>query len=467
MKGRRISRRRLMIEGTAVAGGIAAGALFAGCAPKPQPTPTQEVVATQPPAPAPKQITLRAQVRAGTYGQYQYDLFEKFMEQYPHIKVEGEDVPHGEASMKTELGYVAGDLPDTLHCHSRWLRIGCYKGFYLALDDLLESTDAVPDYDDFFKVFVENAKFEGKTYCIGENAHTGVGQIVMWNRQLIEEAGVEPPNPDMDMWDFHELIMKCANPDKSIFGAEMTLSSQARLSNVFRTWGKPEYGPEGDTSSWLTSPDGRTFQFLDNDAARQFFVDWLAPLLKARAHPKSEDQVTGGLFVAGKAATYQGYLGKLRHNKLAIGEEWDFHPEDAIVLPKGAHGRSGTAQEEDSKAVYSKTKYPEEALRLLGFLFSHEGGMFASETMGPWTARRSVLSDPMLVDPYPVLKDVVALWDSGSVEPYPMPWNLRDPEFSDTQSMLINPLRQGTATWAEQAPVVQSEVQKIFDLPRP
>ena len=467
MKGRTMSRRRVMIEGAAVAGGLTAGALFAGCVPPPGEPPKKEVVATEPPAPAAAQITLRAHVRAGTYGQYQYDLFEEFMEQYPHIKVEGEDVPHGEASMKTELGYVAGDLPDTLHCHTRWLKIGCYKGFYLALDDLLETTDAVPDYDDFFPVMVENAKFEGRTYCIGENAHTGVGQVIMWNRHLIEKAGAEPPNPDMDMWDLQELIMKCTNPEEGIFGAQMTLSTQARLSNVIRTWGKPEYGPEGDTSSWLTSVDGRTFRFLENDGAKEFFANWVAPLLKARAHPKTEDQVQGGLFVAGKVAMFQGFLGQLRHNKLAIGDQWDFYPEDAIVLPKGRDGRIGTAQEEDSKAVYSKTKHPEEALMLLGFILSHEGGMFASETMGPWTARRSVLSDPMLVDPYPVLKDVVALWDSGIVEPYPMPWNLRDPEFSDAQNMLIDPLLQGTATWEEQAPLAQSEIQKIFDLPRP
>ena len=467
MKCSRISRRRLLIDGAAIAGSLTAGSLFAGCAPPAEVAPKKEVVATEAPAPVAQQITLRAHIRAGTLGQYQYDLIDQFMERYPHIKVEGEDIPHGESSMKTELGYAAGDLPDTLHCHTRWLRIGSYKGFYLALDDLLDSTDAVPDYDDFFPVMVENAKFEGKTYCIGEQAHTAVGQIVMWNRGLIEEFGVEPPNADMDMSDLHELILKCSDPEEGIFGAQLQLGTQARKSTHLRTWGKLEYGLEGDTSSWLTSADGRQFQFLENAAAEEFFGNWLASLLEARAHPKTEDMIQGGLFPAQKTTMFQAFPGYLRTYKLAIGDRWDFHTEDAIILPKGADGRLGTAQEEDSKAVYSKTKHPEEALRFLGFVLSYEGGMYAADSVGPWTARRSVLSDPKLVAEYPILKDVVAIWDSGNVEPYPMPWNLRDPEFSDAQNMLINPLLQGAATWEEQAPLAQDEIQRIFDLPRP
>ena len=469
MKSSTMSRRGFMVRATVAVGGMAAGAVFAGCAPTAQVSPKAEgeVAATQPPTAAESLITLRIQVRAGQLGQYQYDMFPEFMEQHPNIRIEGEDVPHGEISMKTELGWVSGDLPDILRAHNRWFHLGCHNGWYLALDDLLSSTDAVPDYDDFYQVAIENMKWEGKTYCMMEALHAGVGQCIFWNRNLIEAAGAEPPNPDMDIWELQELALKVSNPDEGNFGIQMALGTQGRLSNVIRSWGKPEYGPEGDTSSWLTSVDGRQFIFLDNAAAKEFLSNWLRPLLDARAHPKKEDAIQGGLFQAGKCAMFQGHPGWIRRAEIAIGDTWDFHSQDAIILPKGPGGRTGTCQEGDFECVYSKSEHPEEALRLMGFLTSYEGGMLATDLGGCWTGRDSVFSDPKWASGYPSFADVAAIWDAGIVEPYPLPWNLRDPEFSDAYTNLMDPLLQGTASWEEQAPIFQAEGQRIFDLDRP
>ena len=86
---------------------------------------------------------------------------------------------------------------------------------------------------------------------------------------------------------------------------------------------------------------------------------------------------------------------------------------------------------------------------------------------GAFSGRKSVYRDPQFAETMPIYKQFDELMTSGVVEPYSIPWNLRDIEYSDKWTQLGAPLRDGTATFDEHAPVLQEEIQKLFDLPRP
>ena len=162
-----ISRRHFLGQAITVIGGLSAASVIGGgCAPMPTgaPAETTEAKATEPPKKVKEKISLRVQAIGGPYGQHVHDMAKRFDEDNPDIDVTVDTTPYGEVSQKTAMGFATGDLPDTLHSFTRWFDLGCYKGWYLELDDLLEKESIVNDYDDFFEIAVANAKWEGKTY---------------------------------------------------------------------------------------------------------------------------------------------------------------------------------------------------------------------------------------------------------------------------------------------------------------
>jgi ABC-type glycerol-3-phosphate transport system substrate-binding protein len=468
-----LSRRQFLSRVLAVSGGLAAASLVgAGCAPKttPEPAAPEKEAPTAPAQPPPAKvdevITLRVQMEGGQLGEQMGILLDQWNERNDKVKAVVEETVYGEIAMKTELGFATGDLPDSLFAFTRWHWLGAYKGWYLALDDLLDA-GLVNDYEDFYEIGVENQKFEGKVYGLIDSVHVGPASTITWNRGLFEEAGLEPPNPDMTMMDLHDLARKVARPEEGIFGIQMALHTPGRFVNNTRAWGKPDYHAQGDTSTWITSVDGKEYNLLDNPGAKEILTTWLKPLLDEQIHPMPEDQVTGGLFIAGKVAMLQAHQGQPMRTRASVGDNWEFHTQDCMILPVGPEGRRGTSWECHNRCVYAKTKYPQEALQLNDYLTSYEAGMISLGITGNRSGRKSVISDPKWQADFPIYQAMDEVLTSGIVEPYPMPWNLRDVEATDTHKNLVNPMVDGQMPWETQAPTAQREMQSLFDLPRP
>ena len=262
------------------------------------------------------------------------------------------------------------------------------------------------------------------------------------------------------------MALKCANKEKSIFGIDVLhLGTPARLAAMCRMWGRPEYGEKGDTSSWTVPPGGREFRFVDNPGANELFPKFYKGLVDAKAYPLAEDQIQGGLFVAGKSALTQGEHGHPYRLLQGIGDNWDFHPEDCMHFPPGPDGRWGTAQETQVRCVSALTEHPEAALQCLDYQTSFEAGLISIPLTGTFSGRRSVYEH--FSNEFPYYRDWVEFMDSGIVEGYPMPWCLRDVEVLDVFRAEFAPLFQAEVTWEEQAPVIEKAIQAVFDLDRP
>jgi len=186
-----------------------------------------------------------------------------------------------------------------------------------------------------------------------------------------------------------------------------------------------------------------------------------------RVQPKDEDQVQGGLFVAGKLGIYQGHHGHPQRFKNSVGDKWDYHTQDCMYLPPGPDGRVCSSWHCHVRCVPGITEHPQETLELAAYLTSSEAQMIALTMTGNRGCRKSVYGDPSWHDEFPHYKQHDEILRAGSVEPFCLPWNLRLNEFDDTYGQLRAPLTNATKTWDEQGPMMQAEIQKIFDLPRP
>ena len=468
--------RRQFLAGVAATTGMAVMSILAGgCAPKGTPAPAAtakpEVKPTEASPKAQKEpILIRFANQGGAFGDLYVKYAQAYDDEHPEIKVESEDVPYGEMGAKAALQLAAGTLQDILYAHNRWHKLGCASGWYVPIDDLLESVpDAIPDYDDFYAIGVEHAKFEGKTYGIMDFCVPGCAHMLTWNRGLFEKAGLEPPNADMSMDELRDLAIKMAKPDEGIFGITCVLHKQNRLMSITRCYGKPEYGVDGDTSGWLHSPDGKTWRFIE--ATEEWYKNFYKPCSEAHAIVGPQDEVDwwggGGLFSTGQCAMLQGYHRDPVKQITQVGDKWDYHPEDCCWWPKGPQGRFGTCHEYMVFMVGALCKHQEEALRVIGALTGYDIGLEQIAISGAYSARSSCYRDSPIAQEIPIFKDTDELMRSDIVEPYSLPWNFRDSEALDAYINTSTPLWNGTATWEEQAPIVQQEVQKVYDEPRP
>src|SRR5690554_5538768 len=142
---------------------------------------------------------------------------EQHMEAHPEVEVIVEETLYDEIARKTETGFVAGTLQDACYGHMRWLFMGCHKGIYNSLEDYIAS-DPPEEFEDFFPRWMEVNKFEGVQYQLPESSKPGPVASLMYNKQILEQAGVEEPTEDWTWVDLAEAARQCANPDEGIFG---------------------------------------------------------------------------------------------------------------------------------------------------------------------------------------------------------------------------------------------------------
>lgn len=114
-------------------------------------------------------------------------LIADFQKQYPGVKVTMQSVPFGEAQNKFKTAAAAKKgAPDILRAEVAWVPEFASLGYLYELD----GTSLTQGADDFLPQALNSTKFNGKQY--------GVPQVtdslgLMYNKKLLQQAGVNPP----------------------------------------------------------------------------------------------------------------------------------------------------------------------------------------------------------------------------------------------------------------------------------
>ncbi|MDV3223205.1 extracellular solute-binding protein [Intrasporangium sp.] len=115
------------------------------------------------------------------------ELITEFNKTYPNVKINYQSVPFGEAQNKFKTAAAAkSGAPDILRAEVAWVPEFASLGYLYELD----GTELTADASDFLPAPAGSTKYNGKTY--------GVPQVtdslaLMYNKKLLEEAGVEAP----------------------------------------------------------------------------------------------------------------------------------------------------------------------------------------------------------------------------------------------------------------------------------
>ncbi len=318
------------------------------------------------------------------YAQVVQELFKKFETENPDIKLQYSQVPDYE--QKFRISAAAGQLPDLFGVDGINSAAYAYRGLLTPLDDYLPA-DLINDY---FEPALDEMTWDGKTYAIAQETNC---HALFYNRDILAEAGLEPP----DTWE--ELVERGEKLTVDIDGDGKT--DQYGMELVL---GRNEY------AMWILTPyiwmkggsiineDGTKATVNQPEAVEA--IQFLSDLVnKYKIVPKAGSIQAGpeGAFVAGKIA--MSHLGPYMipsYKSSYPNFNWDL-----IHLPKPSDGKRVSGVGGWHWSIYSKTKHLDEAIKVIEFLSSEEWTRAVALKYRPPGARISVAEKLPIVHEHP------------------------------------------------------------------
>lgn len=333
----------LLILSTACSGGAPAPASSA--APADSAAPAESTAASEA-APSGEVVELKYACWAPVQLEAYDPLFREFEAANPNIKVVTESPSWAEYWTKVEASIQGGSAPDIF-----WLNIPkaidyMEGGALLPLDGINVDTANFPPQH------VAVYQMDGKTYGIPKDFDS---QALFYNKEMFDKAGISYPD---DSWTWDSLTDAAKKlTGNGVYGIAAPL-----------TWQDGYYETIFQAGGYTFSPDGKKSGFDDPKtiAGVQYYANFV---LEGMSPPMEEmANLTGmEMFNSEKVAMY-------------IDGSWDAievlinspnkDKYDVAMLPKGE--KRACTSNALAHVVYSKTKHPEEAKKLIEFLSTKE-----------------------------------------------------------------------------------------------
>lgn len=291
------------------------------------------------------------------------DAFEKAN---PDIKIVHQSVPFNDLNTAVESRIGQGDTSiDLVHADTPRIPAFASKGYLLKLDDQREAIEAaVPNAVD-----IEQVSWDGSLYAYPMWTST---QLLFYNKDLLEKAGVEPPSNDPKTritWD--ALLEKAAAAQKG--GAEWGLSFQQvdryyQLQMIFESAG----AGSGLTGDGLLTPAVNTDGWVK-------VADWYRDTFEKGLSPRGvTPEQTDDLFINGQLAFMIG-------GPWAIGR-YDGNPDlhyAVAPVPYFADGKPVTPTGSWALSINPNSEKIDAARKFAEFVSLNGEGAFLSVSANP------------------------------------------------------------------------------------
>jgi putative chitobiose transport system substrate-binding protein len=217
-----------------------------------------------------------------TYDQLMGEVIAEYEASHPDVKIDWIDMPIN-AVMQKLMASIAGDAaPDVVNLNSGYAQVMAQNHALACVDDLVPREKR----ELYFEGLWNAAGFEGRNYAIPWYVTT---KVLMLNRQIFKEAGLDPGNPPKD-WDG---VARCAGIIRDKTGKYGYMPA-IKLLEDFQVWGVP-----------VVSADGKKALF--NSPGGVAMLTWIVEMKKAGIMPPET-----------LAEGYQGALDRYQGGKLGM-----------------------------------------------------------------------------------------------------------------------------------------------------
>jgi multiple sugar transport system substrate-binding protein len=365
--------------------------------------------------------------------------------------VDIDKVPYGESSKKALAGLATGTLQDVLYAPMKWGMYAALKGAWLWIDEYVDADD--PGMDDYFEASIAGASFEGKQWGLPHETNPGAYAVTYYNKNLLDEYGVEEPTDEWTVEDFPEKAAKIQDPDNNIFGTDWNLKRYYATAAVARTFGGTFLSEDGKKLTWNTNP--KTVE-----AAR-----WVWSIRNEWDAGAGREQMEGLSFEAGRVGFYVSNVQSSGRIITGAGDKFDV---GIVLAPQSTDGLHGYYTFVNNMCIFSGTEHADAAYDCIKHMTSKETLMYAFKDQTHPPSRASIWQAASEMDVHPIWARV-GNWMANEEAPghYPMPYNLRYDELQDTWVNNRLKLWYGEVPFEQGMQEIQEVVGAVVELPRP
>jgi multiple sugar transport system substrate-binding protein len=305
-------------------------------------------------------------------------IIAEFERRNPDIKVEVHHHPWAAYFTKLYVGLASDTAPDVFRMSYGYLPDYVAQGAMLPLDDFV-TTDDTFDLDELFPGPFESCYWDRHLVMMPVDYPA---YVVFYSKDLFDLAGVAYPRDDWTQEDFLETAIALRDG----FQHAGLVDYWAMTGLFFPCWIDDFGGRILDTEQMVCTVDSP-----ESIAAIQFLHDLVHTYQVAVSDAQAVARVTD-LFAARRVAMSFNESYMIESYLRECDFDWDI-----TYRPKGVH-RSGQALAV-GLGVWSRTRHPTEAWRLVKFFVSPFAQEVYAKTGALTPLRKSVAYSPLFLDP--------------------------------------------------------------------
>lgn len=274
--------------------------------------------------------------------------------EHPTIQVTYDNMPWNEFWQKKQIQTASNTLPDVWTCVPGFGAYWIHNNLLLPLDSYVQNDPDI-NIDDFHETVIKYFTIDGQLLGFPRDY---AGNLLTYNTDLFDQAGLAYPTADWTFQDVRNAAEQITNTVKSdkgkVWGLASIIPPDWQAHGHYRAWG-----------TTLITEDGKVG--INNQSGvdtLQFYADnikmGITPVPEPGANP---NDALESLWISGLSAMYINIGGaKFARYAAATDLKWDIVP-----FPKGSAGPGGVAI--GSAFVISKsTQHPEQAVELVKYL---------------------------------------------------------------------------------------------------
>ncbi|SHF64051.1 multiple sugar transport system substrate-binding protein [Caldanaerobius fijiensis DSM 17918] len=320
-----------------------------------------------------KQVTIRVQFWAGAEDRELWQqIAQNVTKKYPNISVKLETVDWNTYWQKLPAQVAGGTAADVIGIH--WTKAHEYalRGALLPLDNYIKQQQL--DVDDFDQNMFNELTYKGKVYALPYDY--GV-MLVFYNKDMFDKYKVPYPTNDNWTWnDMLEIAKKLTNPTNRDFGFALDGAWWSNMVYIL-----------SNGANYLVN--NRT-QVSFNDPKAIAAIQWFADLINVyHVAPTLSDLTANSL----GDRWYAGHIGMYYDGPWSIINSKKNAKFNFAIAPKPLSPTTGKRTDYvqgSGFGIYSKTKYPEEAFKVVSYFTSKEALTLLAKNGRAFPARKSV-----------------------------------------------------------------------------
>lgn len=397
---------------------------------------------------------------------------EDFGEKYPNITVEQIGVPWGDYNAKLLTMFASGTPPEISANYAAGFPTFYANDAILPLDDFIAAQDA--DMSQIEQAAVDAVTREGQVWAM-PLAHMPV--LVFYNKQLFDEAGVEPPPAEAGAaaWTTDRML-----ENASAIARDIDDPTAAQWGMVFPPgqlgvyswlWDMDPFNNEGGPELTEAYQTGIVTEAFYDRPEMVEYIQWLVDLTYDHGvapRPTDTDameQTVGWPLMSGRIGMY--VQGAWSFTDFAnVQPEWEW---GAAPMPIGPQGFTKPPLFNDSWMLSAGSAEPEAGFTFLKYLALEEGAQLYAEISGFFPANNQnydVFFDSIMNIPNGALsRDELQQVLLGSFEyGYPTPGKTLDsyPEWNNAFNQTTAPIFNNEIGVAEGLQAVQTQFESII-----